>query len=209
MENNLFHQHNHVIARKVISPELASFVYSYFLNKRLVCNHLLDHKYLSPFDESWGTWKDEQIPNTYSHYGDVAMETLLVKLQPIMSKITALDLIPCYSYARIYKKGDELKRHKDRPSCEISTTLNLGGDSWPIFLEPSGEEGKPGEQVNLEPGDMLIYKGNLVEHWRLPFEGSDCCQVFLHYNNKNGEFSTSNINDFRPMLGLPGEFRNL
>jgi hypothetical protein len=26
------------------------------------------------------------------------------------------------------KKDAILKRHKDRPSCEISTTLNLGGD---------------------------------------------------------------------------------
>ena len=27
------------------------------------------------------------------------------------------------------KKGDVLHRHKDRYSCEISTTVNLGGDS--------------------------------------------------------------------------------
>ena len=37
-----------------------------------------------------------------------------------------------------------LKRHKDRFSCEISTTMNLGGDPWPIYLEPSGEVGKKG-----------------------------------------------------------------
>jgi len=207
MNNNLFHQHNHVIARKVISPEVASFVCSYFLNKRTVANHLRETKYISPFDDSWGSWEDTQIPNTYSHYGDLAMETLLVKILPIMCKITELDLVPCYSYARIYKKGDELKRHKDRPSCEISTTLNLGGDQWPIFLEPSGEQGKPGEQVNLNPGDMLIYKGTLVEHWRPPFEGNDCCQVFLHYNDKNGRFGTSNLNDGRPLLGLPSYFK--
>jgi hypothetical protein len=40
------------------------------------------------------------------------------------------------------KKGMNLKRHKDRFSCEISTTMNLGGDDWPIYLEPSGEVGK-------------------------------------------------------------------
>jgi hypothetical protein len=56
------------------------------------------------------------------------METLLVKTLPVMKERTGLDLIPTYSYARVYEKGSILKRHKDRPSCEISTTLNLGGD---------------------------------------------------------------------------------
>jgi hypothetical protein len=56
------------------------------------------------------------------------METLLMKMLPIMKERTGLDLIPTYSYARVYEKGAILKRHKDRPSCEISTTLNLGGD---------------------------------------------------------------------------------
>ena len=40
----------------------------------------------------------------------------------------------------LYKQGDELKRHKDRPSCEISTTLNLGGDPWPIFIDGTGAD---------------------------------------------------------------------
>ena len=66
------------------------------------------------------------------------METLLMKVMPIMAEQTKLDLIPTYSYARVYEKGSILKRHKDRPSCEISTTLNLGGDPWPIFIDPTG-----------------------------------------------------------------------
>ena len=80
--------------------------------------------------------KNEQIPNTYSQYGNIAMETLMLKCQPEMEKVTGLKLYPAYTYARIYKKGDVLKRHKDRFSCEISTTMNLGGDDWPIYLEP-------------------------------------------------------------------------
>ena len=70
------------------------------------------------------------------------METLLQKVKPIMEKESGVKLTETYSYARIYKKGDELKRHKDRYSCEISTTMNLGGDDWPIFLEPSGKKEK-------------------------------------------------------------------
>jgi hypothetical protein len=83
--------------------------------------------------------ENQQIPNTYSCYSDIAMETLLLKCQPVMEKITGLQLYPSYTYARIYKKGDELKRHKDRFSCEISTTMNLGGDPWPIYLSPKLE----------------------------------------------------------------------
>ena len=44
----------------------------------------------------------------------------------LLCKEKQLDVIPTYSYARVYKKGDILKDTKIGPSCEISTTLNLG-----------------------------------------------------------------------------------
>ena len=204
---NFFQDNNYAVIKEAISPELSSFVYAYFQNKRAVAQVLQESKFLSPFDETWGTWRDAQIPNTYSHYADLAMETLMVRVMPIMKKVTGLNLIPCYTYARIYKYGDELHRHKDRPSCEISTTLNLGGDKWPIKLEPSGDEGKEGVTVDLNPGDMLVYKGTLLEHWREPFQGYDCGQVFMHYNDQDGPFGTTNLNDTRPMLGLPGWYK--
>ena len=205
---NFFKDNNYAVIQEAISSEVASFVYAYFQNKRAVAQHLQENKFLTPFDETWGTWNDAQIPNTYSHYADLAMETLMVRVMPIMKKVTELNLVPCYTYARIYKYGDELKRHKDRPSCEISCTMNLGGDDWPIKLEPSGEEGKEGITVNLKQGDMLVYRGTLLEHWREPFQGYDCGQVFMHYNDADGPFGESNINDKRPMLGLPGYFKS-
>ena len=195
------------IIKQAISQELAEFVYEYFLNKRTVARHLFDTRYISPFTEYWGVWNDEQIPETYSHYADVAMETLLVKLKPLMEKESGLKLNETYSYARIYKKGDELKRHKDRYSCEVSTTLNIGGDEWPIYLEPSGEEGTEGTKVILNQGDMLIYKGCDVEHWREAFEGENCGQVFLHYNDASDEKAEQNKYDGRPCLGLPAWFK--
>jgi hypothetical protein len=164
---------------------------------------MFESKIISPFVEYFGTWGDAQIPGTYSHYSDIVMETLLMKLLPVMQKQTGLKLNPNYSYARVYKKGDILKRHKDRFSCEISTTLNLGGDPWPIYLEPSGKEGLKGIKVNLNQGDMLIYRGNILEHWREAFEGKDCAQVFLHYNNLATKGAKENIYDRRPHIGLP------
>ena len=111
-----------------------------------------------------------------------------------MQKETGLELIPTYSYARIYKHGDILHKHKDRPSCEISTTIHLGGDPWSIFVE--------GTEVMLDVGDMLVYSGCELEHWREPFEGNTCGQVFLHYNHVNGPFAEKNRFDKRPMLGI-------
>ena len=146
------------------------------------------------------------------------METLLMYMIPIMKAKTGLELIPTYSYTRLYEKGNILKRHKDRPSCEVSTTLHLGGDEWPIFLDPSGQvtlslmkgdkenpvkPGAPkGVRVDLKIGDMLIYAGCELEHWREPFEGNVCSQVFLHYNHANGPFAKTNLLDGRPLLGV-------
>ena len=195
------------IVKQAISKELSEFVYSYFLMKRNVARKFYDERYISPYNSDWGVWNDDQIPETYSHYSDIAMETLLQKLRPSIEKETGLKLNETYSYARIYKKDDVLVRHKDRYSCEVSATLNLGGDSWPIYLEPSGELGKEGVKVDLEPGDMLIYKGCEVEHWREPFEGENCGQVFLHYNDANQETAEENKFDGRPILGLPSWFK--
>ena len=124
-----------------------------------------------------------------------------------MEDETGLKLYETYSYARIYKTGDVLERHKDRYSCEVSTTLNLGGDNWPIYLEPSGKKGKDGNKISLEQGDMLIYKGCEVEHWRETFSGVNCAQVFLHYNDASYEEAEKNRYDGRPFLGLPAWFK--
>ena len=202
-----FKKNKYQVIRKALSPEMTYFCSRYFMFKRQVATTLFDHRYISPFESMFGSWDDDQIPNTYSHYADLVMEVLLAELLPLMMKKTGLKLTPNYSYARIYKKGDELKRHKDRFSCEISTTLNLGGDPWPIFLEPSGKKGMKGVKINLKPGDMLVYRGCDLEHWREPFEGDSCTQVFLHYNDLKTKGSEENLFDRRPHLGLPSYFK--
>jgi len=192
---NLFQQHKYLIVRNAISVELANFAFNYFLMKRDATKWMQKNNYISEFTPGFGTWKDEQIPNTFSCYGDTFMETLMMKVLPVMKQHTDLDVIPTYSYTRAYKKGDILKKHKDRPSCEISTTLYLGGNPWSIYVE--------GTKVDLNVGDMLIYSGCELEHWREPFEGNVCVQTFLHYNNANGQYAHTNKFDKRPMLGIP------
>ena len=199
-----FKKNKYLILRGVISEQLADFIYKYFKNKKDVARYLFDEKFISPFTEYFGVWNDEQAPNTYSHYSDIAMETLLKELKPIIQNKIDLKLSETYSYARLYKKGDILERHKDRYSCEISSTLNLGGDTWSIYIDATGKTNQAGIKIDLKPGDMLVYSGCDLEHWREEFKGKDCCQVFLHYNKDKNK---QNYLDTRPLLGLPAYFK--
>ena len=176
----MFKEKNYVVIKNAISKDKADFLFRYFKLKREVAKTMFARKWLSPYSTEWGQWNCPQIPNTYVMYGDVAFDCLLEELRSVVSQHTELDLVEQYSFARLYKKGDELKRHKDRYSCEISTTLNLGGDLWPIF----------------------------IEHWREPFDGEICGQVFFHYNTSAHAQEHDNRYDGRPHLGLPDNFVN-
>ena len=212
----MFKEKKYIVIRNAISYELVNFAFNYLLLKRDAVDFSYKNNLLSKFTPGYGTWEDRQVPNTYSIYSDFFMETLLMKVLPSMEKHTGLRLVPCYSYVRAYKKGDILRRHKDRPGCEISTTLHLGGDKWPIYMDATGADSvideyknihKPnapkGTPVDLEVGDMLVYRGCELEHWRTPLEGNLCVQVFLHYNDIDGPFGSQNKFDKRPLLGIP------
>jgi len=207
------------IIRKALSPQFANFIFNYMLLQRDAVDWMIKNNKVSPINPFIGNRVDKQAPGCYAKYGDWVMETLLQYMRPIMKTKTGMDLIPTYSYTRLYEKGNILVRHKDRSSCEVSTTLHLGGDEWPIFLDPSGADfvhygkreedkrikpGAPkGVSVNLKVGDMLIYSGCELEHWREPFQGNVCSQVFLHYNHANGPFAKTNFYDKRAVLGIP------
>jgi hypothetical protein len=213
-----FKKNKYAVLRKAIPEEIANFCYEYLMIKRKATEIMFKSNYLSPYSEYFGTFNDKQVPNTYSHYADFGMETLLLYVLPKIEKITKLKLIPNYSYMRIYKKEDILHRHKDRFSCEISATLNLGGDLWPIYLEPDSSKGKDtkngyepgntkGKKIILKKCDMLIYKGSELEHWRESFNGEDCVQVFFHYTDEKTKGAIENKFDRRPFLGLPAYFK--
>ena len=210
-----FKKNKYQVIRNAISKELANLAYTYLQISAEADHWMITNQMTHDKNPLVGNFKDKQVPGSYAKYADRLMETLLVKVIPIMKDKTNLNLIPTYSYTRLYRKGNILKRHKDRPSCEISTTLNLGGDNWDIFLDPTGTNNvideyknihKPnapkGIKISLKPGDMLIYSGCELEHWREPFQGNLCGQVFLHYNHANGPYAKTNLYDKRPMLGI-------
>ena len=213
-----FKKNKYVVVRRAISKEFSDFGFNYLRMSAEADFWMLQNNITHSSNPLIGNFSDKQVPNSYAKHGDRFMETLLVKLLSTVEKGTGLKLIPCYAYTRLYRKGNELKRHKDRPSCEISTTLNLGGDPWDIFMDPTGTnniisgyetttvvspDAPKGVKVLLKPGDMIIYSGCELEHWREPFEGKLCGQVFLHYNHANGPFAKTNLYDKRPMLGIP------
>ena len=210
-----FKKNKYQVLRNAISKDLAAFCYKYLQISAEADHWMLNNGVTHSGNKLVGNFNDPQVPNSYAKYADRVMETLLVDTIKVMQKKTGLKLIPTYSYCRLYRTGNILKRHKDRPSCEISTTLNLGGDPWPILIDPTGSDNvideyknihKPGApkgvEVNLKPGDMLIYSGCELEHWREPFKGKLCGQVFLHYNHADGRFAKSNLYDKRRMLGI-------
>ena len=133
----MFSKNKYQVCKNMISKELADFVFNYLRMKKQTFYSL---KRIGVDARLLGTDGDPQAPGTYSCYSDIAMETLLTIIHSKLEKKTKLKLAPTYTYTRLYKNGDELKRHQDRFSCEISATLNLGGDLWPIYLEDANKK---------------------------------------------------------------------
>jgi hypothetical protein len=201
--NNIPEQFKHnkfCMIKSAISQEIADLVTQYAL-----------------FDEIQDYHPDKEfVIGAHSKYADPLMESLLIKLHKTIEDSTGLTLIPTYSFFRVYRPGDELTRHVDRPSCEISSTVcfNYSYDdssySWPIFMN--------GEKLTLHPGDLAVYKGCDVEHWREKFSagaGSWHVQGFFHYIDANGPFTDfkydrrENIGDLPKLMYSPGKQQSM
>lgn len=133
--------------------------------------------------------KDPQCPLSDSIYGSEIFDQLLAQLAPPLSKQLGIELIPTYTYARIYRPNEILTKHKDRPSCEISGTMTLGFDAgsgiWPIFFGKNDDD-VIGSPIEINIGDMVMYRGNELNHWRPQYKGQWQVQVFFHYVDANG-----------------------
>lgn len=169
-----FSDNGYCIVKNAISEELRDFITQYAL-----------------FDEmqNFNSSLDDQTINAHSKYGDAAMETMLLHLHSIIEENAGLKVYPTYSYYRVYRNGEDLKKHTDRESCEISCTLcfNYSYDDskyqWPIFMD--------GNPVVLQPGDLVIYRGCDLDHWREQFnilEDAWHVQGFFHYVDRNGPY---------------------
>jgi len=168
---------------------------------------------------------DKQVPGAPSMYADPLMESLMELVMPYVEQLTAKKLYPTYSYYRIYKQGDVLRPHIDRPSCEISFSICLGYDvsnvpdpayQWPIYVDNSRDyrhhehesrrEAAEGEGTGLllSPGDCVVYRGCELRHWRNAFSGNYQTQAFIHYVDQDGPYAKYKF-DTRPMLGATAD----
>jgi hypothetical protein len=170
--NNLFKQNGYLVIKDFVSADLCKFLTHVLLRQHIV-----------------GALKgDSQVPNCLAIMDhEVLFETLQEKIWPMMEHATGLELLPTYSYARLYTNGNTLEKHSDRPECEVSISLQLGRShhySWPIFMA--------GNRVDLGEGQGVIYRGCDLEHWRNPCDGPPgyySGQVFMHYVNAKGPYA--------------------
>lgn len=165
-----FRRQGYVVVPQFIEPALAAFLWSY-VHTKFACRLL----------GSGGPL----VPNSLGGYGDQVFDGLLEYVRPQVEKRCGLGLLPTYSHFRLYRRGDALRRHRDRPACEISVTLNVGqepDEPWPIYIE---RDGAPHAAL-LAPGDAMLYRGCDCFHWRNAYQGSRLVQVFLHYVDRDG-----------------------
>ena len=184
------------IIRNFLESDFTSFIKDYF-SIRINANHASSY--------------DPQAFYSYSFYGDPLMETILQNSCEPISEIIGIDLLPTYSYTRLYSKDDELKIHRDRPSCEISATISIAlpdeEDINPIYFSEN-EDGSDASKILLSPGDLCIYRGCDLYHWRPPITQKWYLQAFLHFVEKDGEYSDY-IYDTRPYLGFSHESKKI
>jgi hypothetical protein len=162
----------------------------------------MEHKYRanqwSKRSADFTSYEDD--PSAFKSYADPLAEVVLKDSIPYIENVVGHKVFPTYSYSRIYLKGDELTPHVDRPSCEISVTVNIAnvGGLWPIWMRVPE---KDPIKVELNPGDAVIYRGCEVEHWREKMVDQDITvQFMLHYVNQNGPNAEYKW-DKRPGLG--------
>ena len=187
-----FSKNGYEVVRNVISDQLLE-------NLKIQFNMLRDNLFFTNNVKNDYAFGDKQSPNSFSTYGTLFFESLAIQLKNKVSDVVGVDLYPTYTYSRIYYNGAILNPHKDRSSCEYSTTLCIDStDIWDFHIKD-----KDGIEniIRLNPGDMCVYSGCDLEHWRNPYEGEMQMQCFLHYVNSNGPYKEFKY-DKRPMMGL-------
>ena len=164
-----FRAAGYTMVRGLVEPALADTLWWYALERA----------------DAAGLKGDKLVREGQIAYGNTVMERVLEWLQPVMRRVTGLDLDPTYSYFRVYPTGSVLRPHTDRPACEVSVTLNVG--QVPDAPWAFGIRGPAGESiVELAPGDAVVYRGCDCTHWRGAFEGERLAQVLLHYVDRAG-----------------------
>lgn len=161
----------------------------YHIIKSAVSKDLLDIYYLySRYYLRIGCYFEfDSKSASMGRYADGVGEALLSHLEDRISDELGQQVLPSYSFLRFYTPESRLIKHVDRPACEITGTMTIGPKDitpWPIHLQLEDRV----VSAELEPGDLLLFRGPTIPHWRDPLPDGHCLQVFLHYVFKDGDY---------------------
>ena len=203
------------LAKNLLTPELLEHI-------QISWNAFEKHPFDQVFVESEGIHREDSSwvkPFTTVEFGAAPFGVfLLTHLQKSIESILNLELVPTYNYSRKYNRNAVLYAHRDRPSCEVSATICIDQETdnkepWPIWLlnnknyagykyesffglsqkKSMQERSSIGcKAISMQPGDVLIYQGINVLHWRDPLEGNFSKNIFIHYVDKNGPLYKEN-----------------
>ncbi len=183
---NEFAANSYTFIKQLVSPK----------DRTRLCQRALD------LSRAFKKVPPDPVPSAFERCGDFHMEDLLERLVPEIEQVTQRSLFPTYSFFRIYKAGDVLHRHIDRPACEFSVSVNLGYRApapWPLWVEgPLGAR-----SAALEPGDAVVYRGIECPHWRESFDGEFVVQLFLHYVDQEGPHAEWRFDKNRRISTMP------
>lgn len=191
-----FNEEKYKIVPNAISKDVCEVVSKEF-------ELLKDLVYLEDTKQTQYPNNDEMVEKSFSWYAPLAFESLSDTLvKRIVEDVVGEEVYPTFSYGRIYYNQAIMEEHKDRACSEYAVSLCLSVDqnvSWPLGIEDS-----KGNKiyVNQQPGDLIIYKGTELKHWRDMYLGTKQISAFFFYVRKNGPKSILKY-DTRPMLGLP------
>jgi hypothetical protein len=174
-QKEMFDKFGAIYIKDVLSKELTHFL-----------THVLQRQY-HEMEIQGISHDDDQVKNALavmSH--DIIFETIGERIWPFLENILEEELIPTYSYARLYTNGNVLEPHTDRPACEISMSIQLGRShhyAWPLYVNKM--------RFDLAEGDAVLYKGCEAPHWRERCDGPEgyySGQVFCHFVRANGPY---------------------
>jgi hypothetical protein len=167
----------------------------YYLPEIITSEEAIQIKYqnlcgaMSDLGSLEGHW-DPERGRVLTCYAPPSCTFVMKRIQPVLENLLSEELIPSYWFSTTYHKGGWMNCHTDRPSCEVSVTMNISGDAaWPIKLKD--KTGK-NQAVITPPGHGVAYLGTEVEHWRSPLrthENDRFMQLFLHFVRKNGQYA--------------------
>lgn len=191
-KNETFERQGYLIVRNLIDP------------KELCCEVPKERgqiTYFGKLDRFQHIPVEQQVEGSLARYYYPPYKESYFKVKKRLETIIQSDLLPSYYYDRFYFEGQDLKKHVDRDACEISVSIHIQTNlkiSWGFkLIDVNGKE----QEIFLNPGDGLIYKGCEICHWRdkIPTEyrknwfgkkikKDDIFyhQIFMHYVLANG-----------------------